>query len=283
MYRGRQTHTGGHDSVGGRRGTSLIGAGDMTGIGAPAAAGGLEFIENRLLAALRAADRAQIAAHARLVQLEAGSILFEPGDDIRHSWFPGRGTMLSLVVPLGNGDAVEAATIGREGALGGIVSAGRKPAFGRGIVQIAGSALRVDIERLDEAKLSSAYVSDLFTRYSDALLAQVMQSVACNAVHRIDARTARWLLTMQDRVGDEVRITHEFVAQMLGAGRPRVSAALGALQARGLIVVGRSRVTILNRAGLEQASCECHAAVAAHFERILPEIAPQEVELRGAA
>ncbi len=247
------------------------------------AGGGSGFSENRLLAALSPADHARLEPHARPVLLPVGAVLFEPGDDITHSWFPGRGTMLSLVVPLADGDSVDAATIGREGALGGIVSAGNKPAFGRGVVQIAGPALRIDIERLEETKQRSPHFADLFTRYSDALLAQVMQSVACNAAHRIDARTARWLLTMQDRVGDELRITHEFVAQMLGAGRPRVSSALGALQARGLIRVGRSRILILDRDGLLRASCECYGAIADHFERILPEVVPQAVDERGAA
>jgi CRP-like cAMP-binding protein len=229
---------------------------------------------NRLLAALPARELAALEPHLKPVELPRGAVLFEPGDDVDTTFFPCRGTMASLLVVTRDGREVEAATIGMEGAVGGIVSEGHKPAFGRAVVQIPGRALAVATSDLEAAKTGSARFGELFSRYADALLAQMMQSVACNALHRADERCARWLLATHDRVGhDAIHLTQEALAEMLGVQRTTVTAVTGDLQARGLIRTRRGRVEIIDRPGLERAACECYAAVEAHFAELLPEVA----------
>lgn len=228
---------------------------------------------NRLLAAMSEREFAVLEPHLKLVSLPRGSVLFEPGDDVDTTYFPCRRTMASLLVVTRDGREVEAATIGREGAVGGIVSEGHKPAFGRAVVQIGGEALAIPTSDLEAAKTGSARFGDLFSRYADALLAQMMQSVACNALHRADERCARWLLATHDRAGDKmIHLTQESLAEMLGVQRTTVTAVTGDLQNRGLIRTHRGRVEIVDRKGLERAACECYAAVEAHFAEVLPEV-----------
>ncbi len=231
---------------------------------------------NRLLGSLGRAEHALLASHLRPVMLRANEVLFHPGDEIDVVHFPCAATVVSLVSVLHDGRGAEAATIGREGAVGGIVSGGRKPAFCRAAVQIPGPALRLEAALLDEAKAASAPLRDSFARYADCLLAQLQQSVVCNAVHPLEARLARWLLTTHDRVGDaELRLTQDAMAEMLGARRTTVSPVAGALQRRGLIMYRHGRVRVLNRAGLKATACECHATVSRHFEAVAPGLYPQ--------
>src|SRR6195256_3407686 len=202
-----------------------------------------DYCANRLLVALGRKDRALIEPHLLLRLLGRSQVLFEPGEDIETTYFPCRGTMGSLLVVSADGREVEAATIGREGAIGGIVSAGHKPAFGRAVIQIGGPAFSVPTARLEDAKHRSPVFHDLFSRYADALIAQMMQSVACNALHSIAARCSRWLLSPQDRVGQTaIPLTQEALAQMLGVQRTTVTSVAKALQARGLIRYPRGRL-----------------------------------------
>lgn len=228
---------------------------------------------NRLLAALSPRDFAVLEPHLDLVTLPRGKVLFEPGDEVTTTYFPCHRTMVSLLIVTRDGREVEAATIGREGAVGGIVSEGHKPAFGRAVVQIGGEALAIATSHLEAAKEGSARFGDLFSRYADALLAQMMQSVACNALHRTEERCARWLLATHDRAGDKIiHLTQEALAEMLGVQRTTVTAVTGALQDRGLVRTYRGRVEVLDRKGLERAACECYRAVEDHFQRLLPEV-----------
>ena len=228
---------------------------------------------NRLLAALRSRDRTLIKSHLVPRLVPRGEVLFEPGEDVDITYFPCRGTMGSLLVVSSDGREVEAATIGNEGAIGGIVSAGHKPAYGRAVVQIGGPAFWIETARLEDAKERSPAFRDLFSRYADALLSQMMQSVACNALHSIEARCSRWLLSTHDRVGDSaIPLTQEALAEMLGVQRTTVTAVAQALRSRGLIRYARGRVEILNRKGLEATACECYTAVEHHFTRLLPEV-----------
>lgn len=228
---------------------------------------------NRLLAALTPREYAILEPHLELVQLARGRVLFEPGDDVTTTYFPCRKAMVSLLIVTRDGREVEAATIGREGAVGGIVSEGHKPAFGRAMVQIGGEALAIPTSHLEAAKTGSTRFTDLFARYADALLAQMMQSVACNALHTAEERAARWLLATHDRAGDNIiQLTQESLAEMLGVQRTTVSAVTSALAARGLIRNRRGRVEVLDRAGLERAACECYRAVEDHFAKLLPEV-----------
>ena len=228
---------------------------------------------NRLLAALRPADLAQLAPFLSPIALTTGMTLFEVGEDIHTTILPCYSTMASLLVVTRDGDEIEVASIGREGAIGGIVSAGFKPAYGRAVVRIPGAALSIPTARLEEAKVRSPALHDLFSRYADVLLAQMMQSSACNALHSIDQRLCRWLLSTHDRANQAtIRLTQETLADMLGVQRTTVTAVAKALQDEGLIRTGRGKIEILDRAKLERRACECHAQVEAHFQRMLPEV-----------
>ena len=228
---------------------------------------------NSLLASLKAEDRALIEPFLEAVELQRGDVLFEPGEDVVSTLFPCTGAMISLVLLTQDDRAIEVAAIGQEGAVGGIVSAGHKPAFARSVVEIGGMGLRIDTEHLEDAKKHSHSLRDLFSRYADVLLAQTLQSVACNALHTIEERCCRWLLATQDRVATrDLPVTQEFLAELLGVQRTTVSAAAQALQRRGLIQYRRGQITIADRAGLEEAACECYAAVEKHFRAVLPDV-----------
>jgi CRP-like cAMP-binding protein len=232
-------------------------------------------VDNLLLAALRPRDLALLSPELKPVALEAGAVLFEPGHDVTHIHFPGRDLVAALVLDLHEGETAEAAMVGCEGAVGGIISEGDKPAFARGVVQVGGGALRLSTEALDAAKQRSPELRDHFARYADCLLAQVLQSVACNASHELESRLARWILTLQDRLGvTELRVTQEFVAQMLGVRRSYTTRVMGALEQSGSIRRGRGVITVADRRKLEGQACECYASLRSHFERVLPGVYP---------
>jgi CRP-like cAMP-binding protein len=248
----------------------------------PGAAGAsrfpIHFSSNRLLSTFAPADRQLVEAAATAVQLQRGDVLFDAGSEVPATHFPAAGTVIAILVSVFDGRTVEVATIGKEGAVGGIVSCGRAPAFARAVVQIPGAALKVDLKVLEDAKAHSPHIRDLFCRYSDALLAQVMQSVACNAFHPLEARCCRWLLTAQDRAGgDDIPLTQEYLAEMLGVQRTTVSAVARALQEQGLIGYRRGTIRILDREAVEARSCECYGAVERHFHEVLPEVRPQKI------
>lgn len=225
---------------------------------------------NLLLDALRPADRALLLPHLEHKEYRRGDVLFEVGEDVSSISFPCQRSVAALLIAMRDGRAVETATVGHEGAIGGVVSQGALPAFGRAVVQIAGPVLQIEAQRLQEIKRASPALRDLFTRYSDCLLAQVLQSVACNALHPIEARCARWLLSLQDRLGSDVLpITHEVLAELLGVQRTYLSRTIKTLQQQGLIQAGRGRIVICNRPDMEAAACECHEAIKRHFETVL--------------
>ena len=232
-----------------------------------------QLSQNRLLATLSDAQRKLLLPFTEIVELEAGMILVESGDDVVYTYFPTSGAVIALILVMEDGSVAEAATIGREGAIGGIVSAGHKPAFARALVQLSGNSLRVETARLEAAKAQSPHLHDLFARYSDALLAQVLQSVVCNALHPLDQRCCRWLLMTRERANsDQLEITQEFIAQMLGVQRTTVTRTLGELAGRGLLHQSRGRITIKNPAKLEASACECYRSVRRHFHKVLPDV-----------
>jgi len=228
------------------------------------------FARNRLLATLDDDVRALVEPLATLVEFERGDIVVAAGAPVLRSLFPFDSLMVSMIVDLVGGRSVEVASIGKEGAVGGIVSCGHAPAFSRAEVQIAGSALTIPLDVLEEVKQQSGFVRNLFCRYADFLLAQVMQSVACNAFHAIEARAARWLLTAQDRVGgDRLALTQESLAELLGVQRTTVNAVARQFQEHGLIAYRRGAIQVLDRPGLERQACECYAAVEEHFASVI--------------
>ena len=228
-------------------------------------------MQNRLLATLKARDLELITPKLQPVSLERGAVLFEPQQDVEEVHFPEPGTIACLVLNLRDGAVAESAMIGMEGAIGGVVSAGEKPAFARAVIQIGGSALRLRTDHLEQAKDRSAALRDHFARYGDCLLAQALQSVACNALHDFDARLARWLLAIHDRVGDDrLYVTQESVGQMLGVHRSYATRAVGDLERLGAVGRARGVITILDRRKLKRQSCECYAYLRRHFDRLLP-------------
>ena len=226
--------------------------------------------KNWLLRALPADQYAQLAASCEPVQLATGQSLWEAGAIIHSLYFP-RTCVLSMLTPLADEPPVEAATVGREGMLGTPVVLGVRVTNALAIVQIPGTALRLDADRfVDLAKRSDGALLPLLLRYTQALQEQTAQSVACNRRHTVDERCARWLLMTHDRVGSEqFRLTQDFLAFMLGVRRASVTVAAGMLQQTGLIRYQRGRIVILDRSRLEEASCECYAVVRRSYDRLL--------------
>ena len=224
---------------------------------------------NRLLGALEPASRKRIDPYLEPISLKLGAEVCDAGGVLRHAYFP-EGTVLSLLTVLENGSAIETANIGREGAFGLFAAMYSRVSFNRCIVQLEGGMVRVPIELLQSEFKTSEHVRNLFVSYSETLLSQVQQTVACNALHTTEERICRWLLMMHDRAeGEALPYTHEFLSHMLGANRKSVTLAAQALQSAGLITYRRGRISILDRAGLEKASCECYAIVRERFDAFL--------------
>jgi CRP-like cAMP-binding protein len=225
---------------------------------------------NRLLAALDPDDFAQLASFLDAVELPRGKVLYETGENIQHAYFP-HDSMVSLVTVMQNGETVETAVFGREGVLGFSSALVTRQSFGRYIVQLPGTASRIPLVRLREAFDTSSAVRAVLLRFTEALLAQTFQTVACNAVHSVEARCCRWILSTRDRMSsDTLPLTHEFLAEMLGVQRSTVSLVTRTFQTAGLITQGRGVITITDRAGLEDVACECYGTIRRSFERLLP-------------
>ncbi len=227
------------------------------------------FSGNLLLSTFPVEVRALLEPFGEVVQLDGGDRIQQRGEDVRSSYFPFGTTMVSLVVELSDGRSLEVASIGCEGAVGGIVSCGHAPAFAHALVQVAGPAMRMPMAALEDAKRRSDFLANLFCRFSDYLLAEVMESAACNAFHSIEQRAARWLLTAQDRAGDRIELTQEALAGLLGVQRTTVNAVVRKLQEDWLLTLHRGRVTVLDRAGLKQRACECHTVLEKHFAAVI--------------
>jgi len=226
-------------------------------------------LENQLLAAIEPAARARIVANLQPVTLELGAIVCEADGFLQHAYFP-QGSVLSLLTVLGDGSSIETANIGREGAFGLFAAMYSRTSFNRCMVQLEGHMVRCPIEVLRDEFNRSGQVRNLFVSYSETLLSQVQQSVACNAVHTTEERMCRWLLMMHDRAeGAPLAYTHEFLANILGANRKSVTLAAQSMQAAGLITYRRGTMQVQDRAGLEAASCECYALVKKRFDAFL--------------
>lgn len=226
----------------------------------------LRPLGNHTLDALPLDVRARFMEHLAPVTLPIKTVLFEPGEVIRHVHFP-IGGVISLVTPLEDGNIVEVATVGNEGIVGVPLRDGGSLAV-RAISQVAGNGLRMDaavfLAELGRVDLFRQLVQN----YIQALFGQIAQAAACNRLHSNEERLSRWLLMSHDRVGrDEFDITHEFLGQMLGSRRATVTLSAGVLQAAGLIRYHRGRVIIVDRAGLEEVACECYGVIREVFDR----------------
>ena len=227
------------------------------------------FAGNRLLSTFSREARALIEPHGEMEELAAGDVVLTRGGQVDSSLFPAGPTMISMTVELSGGRSAEVASIGREGAVGGIVSCGHAPAFSRAQVLIGGPAFRVPMNALEDAKNHSQFIANLFCRFSDYLLAQVMQSVVCNSFHSIPERAARWLLHAQDRAGDRIELTQEAFAGLLGVQRTTINAVVQDLSSEGLIETSRGKIRVTDRAGLKRRSCECYERLEEHFAAVI--------------
>lgn len=224
---------------------------------------------NRLLYLLPADEATWAWSHLERVPARAGAVLAEPGEPLSHVYFP-ESCAASLVNPTSEG-VVEVGTVGNEGMVGLSSFLGGEAIPSRILWQISGTAQRMPASVFSDGVETRPTCRRIVLRYAHAFFVQVSQTAACNRVHDIERRCARWLLMTHDRVGgaDSFELTHVFLAFMLGVRRAGVTEAAGALQDRGLIRYTRGKITIIDRAGLEDAACECYRVVRAHFERFI--------------
>jgi CRP-like cAMP-binding protein len=217
---------------------------------------------NRLLDALPDVDRAGLVETGWTRRMDAGDVLLRDGDRIANVWFPIT-AIVSLLTTLDDGSAVETATVGREGAVGAVVFLGDdRLRNGRAVVQLAGDLIGVPVETFRSVLARSDTLHSVMTDYTRALVFQLSQSVACNAAHSVQERLARWLLQTTDRVArSEVELTQQFLSEIVHARRASVTDALAALEDAGALLRGRGRITVHRRRALEDAACECYAAV----------------------
>jgi len=234
--------------------------------------------KNQLLGAFEPDARSRITAHMQPVSHKLGEVICEAGGALDHAYFP-EGCVLSLLTILENGSEIECANIGREGAFGVFAAMYSRVSFTRCAVQLEGPMIRCEIGYLQDEFSKSPHLQNLLVSYSETLLSQVMQTVACNALHSVEERMCRWLLMMHDRAeGENLTYTHEFLARIMGANRTSITLAAQSLQNQGLISYRRGLMQVRDRAGLEAASCECYAVVRARFDAFLspPATATQE-------
>lgn len=220
-----------------------------------------EPASNRLLAALTAREYQRLRPHLEPFTLNFGEVLFDPGDIIRHVYFPNNG-IISLLSMVEERSTLEVGVVGNEGMVGIPVFMGVRTSHNRALVQGEGTAMRMKSESLRKHIRQAGTLSDLLLRYTYSLLNQISQTAVCNRFHTVSERLARWLLMTNDRLrADEFRLTQEFLSHMLGVRREGVTVAARALQQKKLIRYVRGQITILNRAGLEAASCNCYEVV----------------------
>ncbi|UPK35689.1 Crp/Fnr family transcriptional regulator [Bradyrhizobium sp. 186] len=240
---------------------------------------------NNLLRRLSEADYAMLAPHVIVEDAATNELLYNPGDDVQVVHFPCGPSLATFLVPNEDGRDVETILVGREGAVGGIVSEGFLPAYTRICVKFGGPFARIHVGKLEAAKLRSISLRHVFARYADCLLAQIFQSTACNAIHSIEQRTAKWILAAMERTGDEnsVPLTHEQLATLLGVGRSYASRVLQSFKAEGVLETRRGSILVRNRDGLRLRACLCNDAVKMHFEEVLRGVYPTEKADRSSA
>jgi len=224
---------------------------------------------NQLLGALEPAARERIDPYLERVTMKLGDVVCDAGGSLQYVYFP-EGSVLSLLTVLENGDAIETANIGREGAFGLFAAMYSRVSFNRCIVQLVGPMVRCSIGLLQSEFEHSEHVRNLFVSYSETLLSQVQQTVACNALHTVEERMCRWLLMMHDRAeGEPLTYTHDFLAGIMGANRKSVTLAAQKMQNAGLISYRRGSMQVVDRPGLEKTSCECYQTVKVRFDAFL--------------
>jgi len=241
----------------------------MATMSPPTAASALHTPEqNHLLAALSPAERERLYPHLRLVKLPLGKALYESGDVLRNVYFP-VDCIVSLLYVLESGASAEISVVGNEGLIGVALFMGGETTPSRAIVQSAGHAYRLDGQRLKDEFHRNGGLQLLLLRYTQSLITQMAQTAVCNRHHSVDQQLARWLLLSLDRLtSQELVMTQELIANMLGVRREGVTEAAGKLQTLGVIRYSRGHITVLDRPMLEQLCCECYSVVKQESDRI---------------
>ncbi len=231
--------------------------------------------DNNLLRALREPDYGLIAPNLFARAGAIDDVLYNPGDDVDVVHFPCGPSMVSFLVVAEDGRDVETVLVGREGAVGGIVSHGRLPAYTRVVVKFGGAFVGLKVADLEAAKAKSSALRNYFARYADCLLAQIFQTSACNAIHSAEQRAAKWIIAATERTGgDIVPFTHEELAAMLGAGRSHTTRVLQSFRSRGLIETRRGSLMVRDHPALKAIACPCNELVKIHCEEVLRGVYP---------
>ncbi|MGO4306952.1 Crp/Fnr family transcriptional regulator [Cupriavidus sp. RAF12] len=227
---------------------------------------------NHLLAALPVADRERLAPHLALVELPLGHVVYESGDHLGYVYFP-TNSIISLLYVMEDGASAEIAIVGNEGMVGIAIFMGGETTPSRAIVQSAGHGYRLSAAILKQEFARGGPIQHLLLRYTQALITQMAQTAVCNRHHSIDQQLCRWLLLSIDRLAsNDLTMTQELIANMLGVRRSGVTEAALKLQAAGLIHYSHGHIAVLDRVGLEKRVCECYAVVKREFDRLLPDI-----------
>ena len=231
--------------------------------------------QNYLLAALTAPERERLYPHLQLVQMPLGKVLYESGDVLRHVYFP-IDSIVSLLYVLADGASAEISVVGNEGLIGIALFMGGETTPSRAIVQSAGHAYRLIGQQLKEEFHRSGQMQLLLLRYTQALITQMAQTAVCNRHHSVDQQLCRWLLLSLDRLSsNQLTMTQELIANMLGVRREGVTEAAGTLHKLGVIRYARGQITVLDRPKLEALCCECYAVVKKESDRLLPHPTPK--------
>ena len=229
---------------------------------------------NHLLAAAPAEVQERLFPHLQLISLALGDVLYESGSVMRHVYFP-TDAIVSLLYVMENGASAEIAVVGNEGLIGVSLFMGGESTPSRAIVQSAGQAFRLSGQRLKDEFNRHGELLQLMLRYTQSLITQMAQTAVCNRHHSIDQQLCRWLLLSLDRLpGNQLLMTQELIANMLGVRREGVTDAAGKLQRLGVIEYSRGLITVLDRPHLERLSCECYAVVKKETDRLLPYLRP---------
>ncbi len=227
--------------------------------------------QNNILAALPKPVRDQLYPHLKLVQMPLGEVLYESGTKLRDVYFPTT-SIVSLLYVMEDGASAEIAVVGKEGILGIALFMGGETTPSRAIVQSAGQGFRLNSQLLKDEFNRAGPLMHLLLRYTQALITQMSQTAVCNRHHSVHQQLCRWLLMSLDRLpSNELTMTQELIANMLGVRREGVTEAAGKLQRAGLILYNRGRITVLDRPGLEAQACECYQVVKDEFDRLLPD------------
>ena len=231
----------------------------------------VQWRTNRVLAALPREVSGRLVSQLEPISLTLKQVQYQPNGDIPYVYFP-LTTVTSLVVRMQDGQVAEVATVGKEGMVGLPVFLGAQTFSGQAFTQVSGEAVRMTASSFKQEVQRGGALHEVLHLYTQALFTQISQSAACNRLHSIDQRCARWLLMTQDRVGTEqFSLTQEFLAQMLGVRRAGVSEVASRLQKERLIQYSRGNISVINRSGLEATACECYALIKQEYDRLLPE------------